>query len=390
MFTVVLIGSIVGFSGAALGSVGGVGGGGNACLDHWFDPKSSTAISKYRTEVLYAILLVMQPMLMLGISIGVAFNVMFANWMVTVLLIILFLVTAAKALMKGIETWKKETMMKKEAEKKLESESKPFEIVLSCADGSGEDYKLLPSGPASLPDEQVPISHNDDNVYWKELLMIVYVWVAFLIVQIVKSPLRSLKPNSYAKDQGDCVQRKGNHKLEVASDFSVLQLWDSSWYSSTQDKIHSILFVSQKILSRNPWQGKITEEVWIQNSLIIGFDPKSSTAISKSNAHAGHQHRSGLQRHVRRLDGYSSTYYSLLRYSSKSFNKGNRNMEERDNDEEESRKAVGIRVQTWRFLRLNYCICEEERTYDVDGWLDAWKAALPKDLEQQKSAHLLH
>ncbi|CAL2243478.1 unnamed protein product [Prunus armeniaca] len=65
-------------------------------------------------------------------------------------------------------------------------------------------------------------------------------------------------------------------------------------------------------------------------------------------------------------------------------------MEERDNDEEESRKAFGIRVQTWRFLRLNYCICEEERTYDVDGWLDAWKAALPKDLEQQKSAHLLH
>ncbi|CAL8126377.1 unnamed protein product [Prunus armeniaca] len=129
MFTVVLIGSIVGFSGAALGSVGGVGGGGNARLDHWFDPKSSTAISKYRTEVLYAIRLVMQPMLTLGISIGVAFNVMFANWMVTVLLIILFLVlavTAAKALMKGIETWKKETMMKKEAEKQLESESKPF------------------------------------------------------------------------------------------------------------------------------------------------------------------------------------------------------------------------------------------------------------------------
>ncbi|CAL2275321.1 unnamed protein product [Prunus armeniaca] len=53
-----------------------------------------------------------------------------------------------------------------------------------------------------------------------------------------------------------------------------------------------------------------------------------------------------------------------------------------------------------RFLRLNYCICKEERTYDVDGWLAAWKAsgfmswdacnsktlqaALPKDLEQQK------
>ena len=39
----------------------------------------------------YDLALLFQPMLMLGISIGVAFNVMFADWMVTVLLIILFL-----------------------------------------------------------------------------------------------------------------------------------------------------------------------------------------------------------------------------------------------------------------------------------------------------------
>ncbi|XP_034225710.1 serine/threonine receptor-like kinase NFP [Prunus dulcis] len=32
----IVVGSIVGFFGAALGSVGGVGGGGIACLDHWF------------------------------------------------------------------------------------------------------------------------------------------------------------------------------------------------------------------------------------------------------------------------------------------------------------------------------------------------------------------
>ncbi|CAB4269980.1 unnamed protein product [Prunus armeniaca] len=140
-----------------------------------------------------------------------------------------------------------------------------MKIVLSCADGSGEDYKLLPSGPASLPDEQVPISHNDDNVYWKELWMIVYVWVAFLIVQIVKVKLTT---------------RVVPFAVSVTL-FEAKFLCKGPGYSSTQDKIHSILFVSQKILSRNPWQGKITEEVWIQNSLIIGFDPKSSTAISK-------------------------------------------------------------------------------------------------------------
>lgn len=39
----------------------------------------------------YDLALLFQPMLVLGISIGVAFNVIFADWMITVLLIILFI-----------------------------------------------------------------------------------------------------------------------------------------------------------------------------------------------------------------------------------------------------------------------------------------------------------
>lgn len=39
----------------------------------------------------YDLALLFQPMLMLGISIGVSLNVMFADWMVTVLLIVLFM-----------------------------------------------------------------------------------------------------------------------------------------------------------------------------------------------------------------------------------------------------------------------------------------------------------
>lgn len=32
------------------------------------------------------------------------------------------------------------------------------------------------------------------------------------------------------RHQGDCIKGKRNHKLEVASDFSLLLLWNSSWY----------------------------------------------------------------------------------------------------------------------------------------------------------------
>lgn len=39
----------------------------------------------------YDLALLVQPMLMLGISIGVSFNLIFANWMITVLLIIFFI-----------------------------------------------------------------------------------------------------------------------------------------------------------------------------------------------------------------------------------------------------------------------------------------------------------
>ncbi|KAF3783735.1 hypothetical protein EJ110_NYTH31802 [Nymphaea thermarum] len=135
----VALGTLIGFFGAAFGSVGGVGGGGifvpMLTLIIGFDAKSSTAISKcmimgaagstvyYNLKLRhptlplpiidYDLALLFQPMLMLGISIGVAFNVVFAEWMVTVLLIFIFMVTSTKAFRKGVETWKKETKMKK-------------------------------------------------------------------------------------------------------------------------------------------------------------------------------------------------------------------------------------------------------------------------------------
>ncbi|KAF2302295.1 hypothetical protein GH714_034010 [Hevea brasiliensis] len=214
----IVVGSIVGFFGAALGSVGGVGGGGifvpMLTLIIGFDPKSSTAISKcmimgaagstvyynlrLRHPTLdmplidYDLALLFQPMLMLGISIGVAFNVMFADWM--------------------------------EAAKQLESESKP-------GDGEGQDYKPLPSGPAALTNDDEEVSLLQ-NIYWKELALLVYVWVGFLAVQIVKSYVKTCSITYWVLNalQGDSFQRKGSHKLEVSSDFALLFMWDSGWH----------------------------------------------------------------------------------------------------------------------------------------------------------------
>jgi len=138
-----------------------------------------------------------QPMLMLGISIGVAFNVIFADWMVTVLLIILFLGTSTKAFFKGVETWKQETILKKEAERVREEN---VSADVGPEEHQEVDFKPLPSEPVPNEErnadnegsnnERLPTDTTNSiwfNVRWKELGILVLVWLVFLVLQIFKA-----------------------------------------------------------------------------------------------------------------------------------------------------------------------------------------------------------
>ncbi|KAG6538909.1 hypothetical protein ZIOFF_004061 [Zingiber officinale] len=238
----IVVGTIIGFLGSAFGSVGGVGGGGiyvpMLTLIIGFDAKSSTAISKcmimgaagstvwYNLKLRhptldmpiidYDLALLFQPMLMLGISIGVAFNVIFADWMVTVLLIILFIGTSTKAFLKGVETWKKETIMKREA--KMHKESNGSEEI---------EYKALPSGPGNTSTEEEKVLRKEvpilENVCWKELGLVCFVWVAFLVLQVVKVPV-SLVVAGYEAVNLYKGKRAISSRGDEETGFTVLQL----------------------------------------------------------------------------------------------------------------------------------------------------------------------
>ncbi|KAG8497097.1 hypothetical protein CXB51_008307 [Gossypium anomalum] len=192
----IVVGSVLGFLGAAFGSVGGVGGGGifvpMLALIIGFDPKSSTAISKcmitgaaaatvcynirQRHPTLelplidYDLALLFQPMLVLGISIGVGFNVIFADWMITVLLIIVFIAMSTKSFLKGIQTWKRETIKKKEAARHLE------------LNGELTQHEVTTEGKEGKP--KVSLT---ENICWKELGLLVVVWILILALQIAKN-----------------------------------------------------------------------------------------------------------------------------------------------------------------------------------------------------------
>ncbi|KAJ8431607.1 hypothetical protein Cgig2_025649 [Carnegiea gigantea] len=94
--------------------------------------------------------------------------------------------TSMKAFFKGIDTWKKESLLKQafhEEDKLEESEAKSEE-------GSSGDYVPIcgepaPTAPsAGAHDNTVPIL---SNIYWKELFLLLFVWIAFLAVQIIKT-----------------------------------------------------------------------------------------------------------------------------------------------------------------------------------------------------------
>lgn len=192
----VALGTAIGFVGGCLGSVGGVGGGGiyvpMLILIIGFDQKSSAALSKcmvmgasaatvfYNFQATsrtidYDLALIFQPMLMLGISIGVTCNVIFPNWLVTIFLLVIFTGTSLKTFLNAISLWKKETFEKMLAEHGALDGMSP-EIGLE-----NEQYKVLE------PVEDDASKPLCSNMNWKGLAVLFFVWISFLILQILKN-----------------------------------------------------------------------------------------------------------------------------------------------------------------------------------------------------------
>ncbi|KAM5559637.1 sulfite exporter TauE/SafE family protein 4 [Rosa sericea] len=200
-----VLATVIGFLGSACGTVGGVGGGGifvpMLTLIVGFDTKSAAAISKcmimgasassvwynlrvpHPTKAVpiidYDLALLFQPMLMLGITLGVALSVVFPYWLITVLIIILFLGTSSRSAYKGVEMWKEETMLKRQLANQHEAR----------VDSRGEllidtEYQQL-----NPREEKSMMQTLCFNLRWKRVMVLVILWGAFLLLQIIKNDL---------------------------------------------------------------------------------------------------------------------------------------------------------------------------------------------------------
>ncbi|XP_059667509.1 sulfite exporter TauE/SafE family protein 4-like [Cornus florida] len=199
----IVVATLIGFFGSAFGTVGGVGGGGifvpMLTLIVGFDTKSAAALSKcmimgasassvwYNLRVPhpcrevpildYDLALLFQPMLMLGITIGVALSVVFPYWLITVLTIILFMGTSSRSFFKAIQMWKEETILKKELVRQEQT----------TYNSHGELLIDTEYDPLVPREEKTGMQIFCSNLKWRRILVLILVWASFLLLQIIKN-----------------------------------------------------------------------------------------------------------------------------------------------------------------------------------------------------------
>ncbi|GBG68733.1 hypothetical protein CBR_g3275 [Chara braunii] len=181
-----VIASVLAVLAGALANAGGVGGGGlfvplfNLLLQ--FDPKTSVALSKSmilggavvsfaynishrhpspskrdRPLIDYDVTLLLQPMLLLGISVGVLCNVVFPSWLVLLLLVALLSYVSFRSFRSACRMWKKESLAAMAAGEAAERKTNHHQSITISEEGGEEE------GVAKCCDYDNRSRNNENN-----------------------------------------------------------------------------------------------------------------------------------------------------------------------------------------------------------------------------------
>ncbi|XP_062008367.1 sulfite exporter TauE/SafE family protein 3-like isoform X2 [Rosa rugosa] len=192
----IVVGTIIGFIGAAFGTVGGVGGGGifvpMLTLIIGFDDKSSTALSKC---------------------------------------------TSTKAFFKGVESWKRETILKKEVARLMQSNGNGSEEV-EYRPLPGARTNDSPSGTNESKRKEVSII---ENICWKELGLLVVVWILILALQIAKYYTTTCSVAYWVLNLMQIPVAFGASSYEAVRLYYGQRVISSQEVSSTNWKVHHLI-----------------------------------------------------------------------------------------------------------------------------------------------------
>ncbi|KAJ4809159.1 Sulfite exporter TauE/SafE family protein [Rhynchospora pubera] len=119
-----------------------------------------------KSPINYEIVLLSQPCMLLGVSIGVLCNIMFPEWLITALFALLLAITTTKTVQSGCKIWRDETEKER--------------VKVQVEEGeSGAEVPLL-------VDEREGKENGAQNmVPWKDLVVLVLIWMCFFVLHII-------------------------------------------------------------------------------------------------------------------------------------------------------------------------------------------------------------
>lgn len=125
-----------------------------------------------KSLVNYEITLLSQPCMLLGVSIGVLCNFMFPEWLITALFAVVLAMSTGKTVQSGCKIWRSET---EEGRIRVR-----VEVEVEERESSGAEVPLLLDQR-----EGKKGSGSPDLVPWKELVVLVMIWMCFFVLHIL-------------------------------------------------------------------------------------------------------------------------------------------------------------------------------------------------------------
>lgn len=191
------------FISATISSAGGIGGGGLyipiLTIVAGLELKSATGFSAFmvtggsianviynlvissprfgnKAVIDYDIALLSEPCMLLGVSIGVVCNLVFPEWLVTILFAVFLAWSTSKTCRNGFLHWKRET-----------DRVNRCNIVEKLEDVVGEDERLN-AGVKSIKQPLLMNVQVDNSVWfpWKKLGVLVLIWFCFFALYVVR------------------------------------------------------------------------------------------------------------------------------------------------------------------------------------------------------------
>jgi hypothetical protein len=157
-----------------------------------------------QTLIAYEQLLTMTPALLMGVGIGVIFNVAFPTWLITTMLISLLAFMSTRTAQKGLQQWRGETKTKQAAAAEaaaaataVPDRGEEGEALLgSSTDGSSES---VPGAVVVVTDEPQTEAKPVRTPYpWGMAAGVVFLWFGFAALQLLRQNTVKCSPAFYA------------------------------------------------------------------------------------------------------------------------------------------------------------------------------------------------